>query len=57
MSVWVQTADAEKRRNYPQRIPITHAERVDAGAEKPDALPYDKMNEFLGGPFKALNRR
>lgn len=36
--VWIHTADAQKRRNYPKPIPLTAAERF---AEKPERDRFD----------------
>ena len=53
---WMKTRDGQKGRNYPVRIPLTVAEQEDTSGIRPDAMPVDEMNTWLGGAFADLNR-
>ena len=47
---WIHTADAQKRRNTPQRLPLTAAERLAATPERErfDLHTTDEIDKLIG---------
>lgn len=50
VGAWLQTEDARKRRNQPQRIPLTDAERFAATPERErfDLRTTDEIDAMIG---------
>ena len=50
VGAWLQTEDARKRRNQPQRIPLTKAERFAATPERErfDLRSRDEIDAMIG---------
>ena len=50
VGAWLQTEDARKRRNQPQRIPLTSAERFAATPERErfDLRTMSEIDELIG---------